>query len=108
MFCNGQDSFNLPGLHFARQTADSMALNRVDGGAVIIAGSGMCTGGRVRHDLKHSLWKENCSVVFVGFAAKGTLARTIIDGAKRVNFRWWPTTAKRDCDANSSSVKNSD
>jgi metallo-beta-lactamase family protein len=57
VFRNGRDPFNLPGLHFARQTADSMALNRVDGGAVMIAGSGMCTGGRVRHHLKHSLWK---------------------------------------------------
>jgi metallo-beta-lactamase family protein len=86
VFRNGHDPFNLPGLHFTRQTAESMALNRVGGGAVIIAGSGMCTGGRVRHHLKHSLWKENCSVVFVGFAAKGTLARTIIDGAKRVKL----------------------
>ena len=86
VFRNGQDPFGLPGLHFSRQAADSMALNRIGGGAVIIAGSGMCTGGRVRHHLKHSLWKENCSVVFVGFAAKGTLARTIIDGAKRVHI----------------------
>jgi metallo-beta-lactamase family protein len=86
VFRNGQDPFNLPGLHFTRQTAESMALNRVGGGAVIIAGSGMCTGGRVRHHLKHSLWKENCSVVFVGFAAKGTLARKIIDGATMVKL----------------------
>ena len=86
VFRNGQDPFNLPGLHFTRQAADSMALNRIGGGAVIIAGSGMCTGGRVRHHLKHSLWKENCSVVFVGFAAKGTLARKIIDGDKMVKI----------------------
>jgi metallo-beta-lactamase family protein len=86
VFRNGQDPFGLPGLHFTRQAADSMALNRIGGGAVIIAGSGMCTGGRVRHHLKHSLWKENCSVVFVGFAAKGTLARNIIDGAKKVRI----------------------
>ncbi len=84
VFRTGKDPFDLPGLHFTRQTADSMALNRIGGGAVIIAGSGMCTGGRVRHHLKHSLWKENCSVIFVGFAAHGTLARTIIDGAKSV------------------------
>lgn len=86
LFRDGQDPFGLPGLHFTRQTADSMALNRIGGGAVIIAGSGMCTGGRVRHHLKHNLWRQNCSVVFVGFAARGTLARRIIDGADAVRI----------------------
>jgi len=86
LFRNGQDPFDLPGLHFTRQTADSMALNRISGGAVIIAGSGMCTGGRVRHHLKHNLWRQDSSVVFVGFAARGTLARLIVDGAKQVRI----------------------
>ena len=53
---------------------------------MILAGSGMCTGGRVRHHLRHNLWREDSSVVFVGFAARGTLARIIIDGAKTVNI----------------------
>jgi metallo-beta-lactamase family protein len=61
-----------------------MAINNIDGGAVILAGSGMCTGGRVRHHLKHNLWRERSSVVFVGYAADGTLARRIIDGAASV------------------------
>jgi metallo-beta-lactamase family protein len=63
-----------------------MAINRIEGGAVIMAGSGMCTGGRVRHHLKHNLWNRRNSVVFVGFAAHGTLARRIVDGAKRVSI----------------------
>jgi len=84
LFRHGRDPFDLPGLHFTRQTADSMALNQVSGGAVILAGSGMCTGGRVRHHLKHNLWRQNSSVVFVGYAAHGTLARRIVDGAKNV------------------------
>jgi metallo-beta-lactamase family protein len=83
---DGKDPFNLPGLHFTRETADSMAINRIEGGAVIMAGSGMCTGGRVRHHLKHNLWNRRNSVVFVGFAAHGTLARRIVDGAKRVSI----------------------
>jgi len=83
---NGRDPFGLPGLHFTRETAESMAINRVQGGAIIIAGSGMCTGGRVRHHLKHNLWNQRNSVVFVGYAARGTLARRIIDGARRVSI----------------------
>lgn len=85
-FRHGRDPFMLPGLHFTRETADSMDLNRISSGAVILAGSGMATGGRVRHHLKHNLWRQNSSVIFVGFAAKGTLARQIIDGAKTVHL----------------------
>jgi metallo-beta-lactamase family protein len=86
LFQEGQDPFDLPGLHFARETAESAAINSVDGGAVIMAGSGMCTGGRVRHHLQHNLSREDSSVVFVGYAAAGTLARRIIDGAKQVTI----------------------
>jgi metallo-beta-lactamase family protein len=86
LFREGQDPFHLPGLHFTRETAESIALNRVSGGAVILAGSGMCTGGRVRHHLKQNLWREESSVVFVGYAASGTLARHIIDGATVVRI----------------------
>ena len=86
LFREGRDPFHLPGLHFTRETAESIALNRIGGGAVILAGSGMCTGGRVRHHLKHNLWRKDSSIVFVGFAANGTLARQIIDGAKQVRI----------------------
>ena len=82
----GKDPFDLPGLHFTRETAESMAINKVIGGAIIMAGSGMCTGGRVRHHLKHNLWGRKNSIIFVGYAAEGTLARDIIDGAKEVRI----------------------
>jgi len=85
-FHHGRDPFQLSGLHFTRETAESMALNRIEAGAVILAGSGMCTGGRVRHHLRHNLWREECSVVFVGYAAVGTVGRQIIDGASRVHI----------------------
>ena len=80
------DPFDMPGLHFTRETGESMAINSIEGGAVILAGSGMCNGGRVRHHLRHNLWRERSSVVFVGYAAEGTLARRIVDGATRVRL----------------------
>jgi metallo-beta-lactamase family protein len=86
LFQEGQDPFDLPGLHFARETAESVAINSVRGGAIIMAGSGMCTGGRVCHHLQHNLGRVESSVVFVGYAADGTLARRIIDGAKQVSI----------------------
>ncbi|KTG16010.1 MBL fold metallo-hydrolase [Guyparkeria sp. XI15] len=86
LFERGDDPFWLPGVHFTRETADSMALNRLSGGAVIMAGSGMCTGGRVRHHLRHNLWRREASVIFVGWAAPGTFARHLIDGAERIRL----------------------
>jgi metallo-beta-lactamase family protein len=86
LLTSGRDPFRLPGLHMVRETAASIALNRLTGGAVIMAGSGMCTGGRVRHHLRHNVWRRESSIVFVGFAARQTLARQIIDGAKSVRI----------------------
>ncbi len=85
-FKSGRDPFGLPGLQFTRERADSMAINSVTSGAVIMAGSGMCTGGRVRHHLRHNIGRAEASVLFVGYAAKGTLARQIIDGARNVRL----------------------
>ncbi len=74
------------GLRMTRESAESMAINLIRGGAVIMAGSGMASGGRVRHHLRHNLGHADNSVVFVGYAATGTLARQIIDGARSVHL----------------------
>ncbi len=86
MLESGVDPFGLQALHVTRDTAESMAINQIWSGAVILAGSGMATGGRVLHHLRHQLWRQESSVVFVGFAASGTLARRIIDGHKTVRI----------------------
>ncbi len=86
LFREGRDPMEPPGLHMTRETSESIALNRISSGAVIMAGSGMCTGGRVRHHLQHNLERPESSVVFVGFAAAGTLARRIIDGEREVKI----------------------
>lgn len=86
LFQHRHDPFSLANLHIVRDMNDSMAINQIKGGAVILAGSGMCTGGRILHHLKHHLWDRNSSIVFVGFASKGTLARQIIDGHSPVKI----------------------
>jgi metallo-beta-lactamase family protein len=85
LFRKDRDPLALPGLHFTRQSVESVALNNVRG-AIIMAGSGMATGGRVQHHLKHNISRQECGVIFVGFAAKGTLARQIIDGQNPVQI----------------------
>jgi metallo-beta-lactamase family protein len=86
LFREHRDPLTLPGLHFTRERAESVALNHIRGGAIIMAGAGMATGGRVRHHLRHNISRAECCVIFVGFAAKGTLARQIIDGQNPVRI----------------------
>lgn len=73
-------------LRFTHSVEESMALNKIKSHAIIIAGSGMCDNGRIKHHLKHNLWRPECSVVFVGFQTNGSLGRRIIDGAKTVRI----------------------
>ena len=86
LLARGDDPFAVSGLHLARDGSASRAINIIQGGAVIMAGSGMCTGGRVMHHLQHNLARDACSVVFVGYAAVGTPARKVIDGAESLRL----------------------
>ncbi len=76
----------LPRLQLTADTEESMAINRIKSGAIIIAGSGMCTGGRIRHHFKQRIWDSRNTVIFVGFQAQGTLGRLLVDGMKNVKL----------------------
>jgi len=80
----------LPNLTLTRTADESMAINRITHGAIVIAGSGMCTGGRIVHHLKHNLARPECDVVFSGFQAQGTLGRAIVDGRDHVRIHGSP------------------
>jgi metallo-beta-lactamase family protein len=76
----------LPILNLSQTSDESMAINRIKNGAIIIAGSGMCTGGRIRHHFKHRIWQDNNTIIFVGFQARGTLGRILVDGKKNIKM----------------------
>jgi metallo-beta-lactamase family protein len=82
----GHDPFNFPQLILSHTTQESVAINQNAGPAIIIAGNGMCTAGRIKHHLKHNLWRQGASLVIVGFQAEGTLGRKIVDGAQNVRI----------------------
>ena len=82
----GEDLFTFPGLTLTQSTEESKALNMDPTPKIIISASGMCDAGRIRHHLKHNLWRPECAVVFVGYQGEGTLGRRLLDGAKSVKL----------------------
>lgn len=79
---SGDSPLHFPALHHVRTVQESIRLNRATGGTVIIAASGMCTGGRILHHLRHSLASPSTHVVIVGYQAEGSLGRRLVDGAR--------------------------
>ena len=83
---NGKNPLDFPDLHFTQSVDDSKWLNEDKSSKIIISASGMCEAGRIRHHLKHNLWRPESTILFVGYQAKGTLGRQLVEGANKVRL----------------------
>lgn len=86
MIWQGINPITFPGLQLAITSDESKAINFENTPKVIISASGMCEAGRIRHHLKHNLWRPECTILFVGYQAVGTLGRAIVEGAEEVKL----------------------
>ncbi|MGC9194506.1 MAG: MBL fold metallo-hydrolase RNA specificity domain-containing protein [Syntrophobacteraceae bacterium] len=86
LFDSGNDPFNFEQLVCTRSSQESMDINNQAGPAIVIAGNGMCSAGRIRHHLKHNLWRPGCSLVIAGYQAVGTLGRSLVEGTRMVKI----------------------
>lgn len=86
LWSNNDIQSSVPNLHFSRTADQSRALNFISSGAIIIAGSGMCTGGRIRHHLRQNLGRKECHIVIVGYQANGTPGRRLVEGARKIRL----------------------
>lgn len=82
----GINPISFPGLKTAVTSDDSIAINVSTTPKVIISASGMCDAGRIRHHLKHNLWRPECTILFVGYQSVGTLGRNLVEGATEVKL----------------------
>lgn len=86
MLNGGDDPFSLPNLRYTLSAAESQAINDFKGPAIVISASGMCNAGRIRHHLRHNIWKPGASVVFVGYQGVGTPGRKLVEKAKKITL----------------------
>ena len=96
LFDEGTPPLQFPGLRMTRDTEASKAINYERMPCIIMASSGMCTGGRIKHHLRQNITREESTIVFVGYQANGTLGRQILNGDRevRIHGRMWPVRAQ--------------
>ncbi len=83
---NGEDPLSLPNLKFTLDTESSQAINNTDGPAIVISASGMANAGRIKHHLRHNIWRKESAVVFVGYQGVGTPGRRLVNGADNITI----------------------
>ncbi|MHC4252845.1 MAG: MBL fold metallo-hydrolase RNA specificity domain-containing protein, partial [Planctomycetota bacterium] len=83
---NGESPFDFPGLTLVRSVDESKSINHIAGTVIVIAGSGMCTGGRIKHHLVRNIGRRESTILFIGYQARGTLGRHIVSGEKKVRI----------------------
>ncbi|WP_319780168.1 MBL fold metallo-hydrolase [Maridesulfovibrio sp.] len=86
MMHNGNDPLSLPNLKFTLSTEESQAINETSGPAIVISASGMANAGRIKHHLRHNIWRKDSSVVFVGYQGVGTPGRRLVNGADNITI----------------------
>ena len=86
LLSQGDDIFALPNLQYTLSAAESQSINEMPGSAIVISASGMCNAGRIKHHLRHNLWKKGASIVFVGYQAVGTIGRKLVEQAKKITL----------------------
>ena len=98
LFAQGKSPFEFPGLRLIESSYASKAINKIKGSTIIMAGSGMMTGGRIKHHLVQNVTRPECTLLFVGFQAKGTLGRLLLDGMPnvRIHGQTYPVNIYRD------------
>ena len=82
----GEDPFELPNLHYTLSREESEAINAYNDPAIVISASGMCNAGRIKHHLKHNVWRPGASIVFVGYQGVGTPGRSLVEGCKKITL----------------------
>ena len=86
LLSGGENPLEIPGILYTRTTEESKAINEDPRSGIIVSASGMCDAGRIKHHLKHHLWREESHIVIIGYQAEGTIGRRIVDGAKTVRL----------------------
>jgi metallo-beta-lactamase family protein len=90
----GRPPLRFPELRFTQTPLESASLNPAGGGMIVIAASGMCTGGRILHHLRHNVWKPQTHLVIVGYQAQGSTGRRLVDGARKINLMGEPVAVR--------------
>ena len=86
LLSGGENPLDIPGILYTQTTEESKAINEDPGPGIIVSASGMCDSGRIKHHLKHHLWRQESHIVIIGYQAEGTIGRRIVDGAKTVRL----------------------